>query len=363
MPTIFRRFVEKDAHDWRQIYKALQLLEYIVKNGSERVVDEARAHLSTIKVLRSFHYIDEQGKDQGVNIRARAKELATLLSDVDMIRAERRKARANRAKYQGTGNTDFVPGSGGGRYGGFSSDTYYASGGTSGVYGSSGIGGSSASAAQPDFDEYDAGEDEDERSGATSQPAGAQSKVADLFSFDDEEPTTHAAPKSAGTPADADDFDDFQSAGPASSVSPTSTQAPKQSSNSLFDLLDDAPAPAPKPKPTPTTSVPAPKPVPVPAPVSLLQQTPQSSVLQPTAPKPQTASTASAQKAPAPTGGSLFDDLWAESRGKPAATKPGQKSMAELAQDQTSSSVWGPSKPAAGSAQGASTQKDLFDLL
>ena len=37
MPTIFRRFVEKEAHDWRQIYKALQLLEYIVKNGSERV--------------------------------------------------------------------------------------------------------------------------------------------------------------------------------------------------------------------------------------------------------------------------------------------------------------------------------------
>ena len=55
MPTIFRRFVEKEAHDWRQIYKALQLLEYIVKNGSERVVDEARAHLSTIKILRNLH--------------------------------------------------------------------------------------------------------------------------------------------------------------------------------------------------------------------------------------------------------------------------------------------------------------------
>ena len=67
MPTIFRRFKEREPRDWRQIYKALQLLEYIVKHGSERVVDEARAHLATIKILRNFHYIDDKGKDQGIN--------------------------------------------------------------------------------------------------------------------------------------------------------------------------------------------------------------------------------------------------------------------------------------------------------
>ena len=38
-----------------------------MKNGSERVVDDARSHLSTIKMLRSFHYIDDKGKDQGLN--------------------------------------------------------------------------------------------------------------------------------------------------------------------------------------------------------------------------------------------------------------------------------------------------------
>ena len=47
--------------------QALTLLEFLVKNGSERVVDDARAHISTIKMLRSFHYIDEKGKDQGIN--------------------------------------------------------------------------------------------------------------------------------------------------------------------------------------------------------------------------------------------------------------------------------------------------------
>lgn len=49
------------------LVQALQLLEYLVKHGSERVVDDARSHISTIKMLRSFHYIDDKGKDQGIN--------------------------------------------------------------------------------------------------------------------------------------------------------------------------------------------------------------------------------------------------------------------------------------------------------
>lgn len=67
MPCIYSRFMEKEARQWREIYKALQLLEYLVKHGSERVVDDARSHISTIKMLRNFHYIDDKGKDEGVN--------------------------------------------------------------------------------------------------------------------------------------------------------------------------------------------------------------------------------------------------------------------------------------------------------
>lgn len=83
------------------IFKALQLLEYLVKNGSERVVDDARSHSSIIKILRNFHYIDEKGKDQGLNVRNRASEIADLLGDVDKIRAERKKSRALRSKFVG----------------------------------------------------------------------------------------------------------------------------------------------------------------------------------------------------------------------------------------------------------------------
>ena len=90
---IYKRFTEKSAEEWRQIYKALQLLEFLVKNGSERVIDDARSHLTLLKMLRQFHFIDQNGKDQGVNVRNRAKELAELLSDVERIRAERKKSR------------------------------------------------------------------------------------------------------------------------------------------------------------------------------------------------------------------------------------------------------------------------------
>lgn len=49
------------------VVQALQLLEYLIKHGSERVVDDARSHVSTIKMLRNFHYIDDKGKDEGIN--------------------------------------------------------------------------------------------------------------------------------------------------------------------------------------------------------------------------------------------------------------------------------------------------------
>lgn len=58
MPLIYSRFTNKSQEEWRQIYKALQLLQYLVLNGSERIVDDARSHLTLLKMLRQFHFID-----------------------------------------------------------------------------------------------------------------------------------------------------------------------------------------------------------------------------------------------------------------------------------------------------------------
>ena len=66
-------------------------------------------------------------------MRNRSKELVELLADVEKIRQERKKAKANRSKYVGTGNDGF---SSGGRYGGFGSE----GGSYSGDYGTSASG-------------------------------------------------------------------------------------------------------------------------------------------------------------------------------------------------------------------------------
>lgn len=254
---IYRRFTEKSAEEWRQIYKSLQLLEFLIKHGSERVIDDARSHITLLKMLRQFHFIDQNGKDQGINVRNRAKELAELLGDVDRIRAERKKARATKNKFIGTGSSSSMGGGysgGSGRFSGFGSDTsgYGGSaanfgGYSGGVYGDGGgFGGQSSdfrdgSGRADRFEEYDEF-DEGERPTAPSRPkkterAGVKKTTGevakkkepevDLFSFDDgvqgsslAAPTPLASsglagPSGGGAAHDDDEFDDFQEATPA----------------------------------------------------------------------------------------------------------------------------------------------------
>lgn len=69
------------------------------------------------------------------SVRNRSRELVELLSDVEKIRAERRKAKANKNKYTGVGSDgmgmSFESSGGGGRYGGFGNDSYGGGGGSS----------------------------------------------------------------------------------------------------------------------------------------------------------------------------------------------------------------------------------------
>jgi epsin len=63
-------------------------------------------------------------------VRNRAKEIVELLGDVERIRTERRKAKANKTKYTGVGSDGMAFSSGsGGRYGGFGSESMSGGGG------------------------------------------------------------------------------------------------------------------------------------------------------------------------------------------------------------------------------------------
>ena len=43
------------------------MLDYLVKNGSERVAHECRDNIFSIQLLKGFQFIDKDGKDLGVN--------------------------------------------------------------------------------------------------------------------------------------------------------------------------------------------------------------------------------------------------------------------------------------------------------
>lgn len=97
-----RMLLEKK--NWRRVYKSLLLLSYLLRNGSERVVASARDHLYDMRQLEGYQHIDELGKDQGLNIRHKVKEVLEMIQDDSRLREERKKAKKNKDKYVGMSN-------------------------------------------------------------------------------------------------------------------------------------------------------------------------------------------------------------------------------------------------------------------
>lgn len=202
-------------------------------------------------MLKHFHYINPEGKDQGVNVRNRATELTALLDDVNKIRAERKAAKTNKAKFAGIGSS-----SGGfgnqSRFSGFGSDSISSEYGaySGGVYGDGGgFGGSEyepgayarESRGRSDgFDEYEV---DLPATTSADKPKEPVAKQPDLFSFEDEV----TSPKVTLAENKDDEFADFQSAVPQMKSESTSSNVsktlPPSQSDNIFDIFS-SPTPA-----------------------------------------------------------------------------------------------------------------------
>lgn len=90
MQMIWKR-LNDHGRNWRHVYKALVLLEYLIKTGSEKVADQCKENIYAIQTLKDFQYLEEN-KDQGMNVREKAKALVTLLKDDERLRNERVRA-------------------------------------------------------------------------------------------------------------------------------------------------------------------------------------------------------------------------------------------------------------------------------
>ncbi|KAJ0002384.1 hypothetical protein NQD34_007533 [Periophthalmus magnuspinnatus] len=101
MGMLWIRMLKENRKNWRRVYKSLLLLSHLIRNGSERVVTSAREHLFDLRSLESYHFVDENGKDQGTNVRHKVKELVEFVQDDERLREERKKAKKNRDKYVG----------------------------------------------------------------------------------------------------------------------------------------------------------------------------------------------------------------------------------------------------------------------
>ncbi|XP_067005915.1 epsin-2 isoform X5 [Anabrus simplex] len=94
MQMIWKR-LNDHGRNWRHVYKALVLLEYLIKTGTEKVAQQCKENIFAIQTLKDFQYF-EGNKDQGLNVREKAKQLVQLLKDDERLRNER--ARALKAK-------------------------------------------------------------------------------------------------------------------------------------------------------------------------------------------------------------------------------------------------------------------------
>ena len=86
MQMIWKR-LNDHGKNWRHVYKSLMLLDYIIKTGSEKVAQQCKENIFAIQTLRDFQY-REDNKDQGMNVREKAKQLVALLKDDERLRNE-----------------------------------------------------------------------------------------------------------------------------------------------------------------------------------------------------------------------------------------------------------------------------------
>ncbi|XP_062057860.1 ENTH domain-containing protein 1 [Lepus europaeus] len=111
MNMLWQRLGDR-GKNWRHVYKSLTLMDYLIKNGSKRVILHCREGFCNLQTLKDFQHIDEAGKDQGYYIREKSKQLMALLMDEQLLYKEREVARRTRRRTCSTAFPKRLPGAG-----------------------------------------------------------------------------------------------------------------------------------------------------------------------------------------------------------------------------------------------------------
>ncbi|WFD18684.1 hypothetical protein MCAP1_000891 [Malassezia caprae] len=91
MMEILDKRLNDKGKNWRHVYKALSVLDYLLHSGSESVWNYFHDNIYIVKTLKEFQYIDDSNVDQGINVRQKAKDITALLLDEAKMRQQRRQ--------------------------------------------------------------------------------------------------------------------------------------------------------------------------------------------------------------------------------------------------------------------------------
>ncbi|XP_047072713.1 epsin-3-like [Lolium rigidum] len=81
-----------DWKEWRPVYKALVVLEFLLTHGPEELPRDFLPTMKALRDLRGFTYIDDKGFDWGASMQRRADSVVSLLTDADRLRDARHRA-------------------------------------------------------------------------------------------------------------------------------------------------------------------------------------------------------------------------------------------------------------------------------
>ncbi|KAJ3670936.1 hypothetical protein LUZ60_008362 [Juncus effusus] len=100
MKVIWQRLGDKNSN-WRHLYKALAVIEYLIANGSERTIADIYDNISQISALERYEHVEPNLKDVGLNVRRKAEIILSILDDREKLQQVREKAASTRDKYIG----------------------------------------------------------------------------------------------------------------------------------------------------------------------------------------------------------------------------------------------------------------------
>lgn len=93
-----------DQEHYLHVQKALLLVDYLLRNGSERFVTDAKRRKSDLLRLQEYRSYNADGEDVAKNCRNKAAQLYAVLDSDQRIKDERTKAeRIRDVKYSGSG--------------------------------------------------------------------------------------------------------------------------------------------------------------------------------------------------------------------------------------------------------------------